>query len=104
MANKVLAKLLADTRKDNAKLKEANTDLLSRLNEVEVELIEARDKIKHQEQLFIKALETNSPKNKVKVNGFAAPVSNKIQVINTQKGQKNYKQDMKTMIHQKYIK
>lgn len=104
MANKVLAKLLADTRKDNVKLKEVNSELLSRLTELESELVEVKDKVKNQEQLFIKALETNSPKNKLKMTGFIAPISNKVQVINTQKGQKNYKQDMKTMIHQKYIK
>ena len=121
----MLTKILADTKKENNKLKEEKLGLQKRISDLEQELKEAEEKYHNKEQLWIKAFEASSPKNIQGGKGekqfsFAGvnlrnakspparigmPQTGPAQGTNAQqRGKVNYKQNMKTMIHQKYMK
>lgn len=105
-------KALAEYKKENDRLKETNQGLQERIDELEQEVKDAEEKIKNQEALWIKAFDIVSPKNATKKIStgknvtFPAPVASKKveRVIDRPKAKANYKQNMKTMIHQKYMK
>lgn len=109
-----MAKLLADSKKENAKQKESNQKLLERISELEQEVKVLSEKLKTQEALWIKAFDVNSPKNKKRSmnTSFSPSVvgpnqrmgQNHPQSMERGKPKANYKQNMKTMIHQKYMK
>ena len=92
-------------------MRENNQTLKSRIEELEKEIEEAEDKAKTQEALWIKAFDMVSPKGanskpqSNKALAFPVPQKKKIERIVPQPREKaNYKQNMKTMIHQKYMK
>lgn len=110
VANKLLTKLLNDSKKDNARLKETNQNLQKRISELEQECKNLEEKLQTQEALWIKAFDMMSPKKKGSegVNTtFPAPDNSTAKPkpqVQRGKQKANYKQNMKTMIHQKYMK
>lgn len=106
----MLSKLLADSKKDNEKLRDANTKLRVQVDQLEEEMKTLEEKLGTQEALWIKAFDMVSPKNKntkKRTQNLQFTIPEK--ASEGKKGEKgkpkaNYKQNMKTMIHQKYIK
>jgi hypothetical protein len=109
-----MSKLLADSKKESIRQKEANQKFQERISELEEEVQILNEKLKSQEALWIKAFDINSPKNKKRSANvsFSPSVAvpnqrtgkNQPQSMERGKLKANYKQNMKTMIHQKYIK
>ncbi|CAI2378601.1 unnamed protein product [Moneuplotes crassus] len=110
-ATMVLTKMIADEKKEVKKLSKKNQDLLNKISELEKQLSDVTECLRKQEQMWIKSIETTSPTQKVPnrsmkidMNFSSKTKSNKAQIGEKPKVKINYRQNMKTMVHQKYLK
>ena len=100
-----MVKAINDLKKENERVKDINEKLLARIEGLEKELTSVSDKLKTQEVLWIKNF-GNSPKSRpMSPNAtFSSkmPVAKKLNPKVKEKA--NYKENIRTMIHQKYMK
>ena len=101
---KMLVKVLSDQKKEWERLKELSESLLDRIKKLEVENMKLSDKLKAQESLFIKTF-SSPPKRQLVISpGTANKGGLRKQNITFGEKKNNYQDNLKQMVHHKYLK
>ena len=97
--------------KEVKRLTKKNQELLNKISDLETQLADVKECLRKQEQMWIKSIEATSPKAKISnrsmkvdMNFASKAKSNQVQSGEKPRVKINYKQNMKTMVHQKYLK